>query len=76
MGKNGGVVMVTFVPGFVNKDAKAWNNGLEKATKGVGFDAEWVVIREWAGVDIRRRADGVVLKLKEGERRGVANHGP
>jgi membrane dipeptidase len=41
MGKNGGVVMVTFIPAFVNREAKAWNEGLEKVSKGVAFDADY-----------------------------------
>lgn len=41
MAGNGGVVMVTFIPAFVNRDAQAWNDGLEKAAKGVGFDADY-----------------------------------
>ncbi len=41
MAANGGVVMVTFIPAFVNRDAKTWSEGLEKAAKGVGFDAEF-----------------------------------
>ncbi len=35
MAKNGGVVMVTFVPLFVNRTMKAWYEGLEAATKGL-----------------------------------------
>jgi len=41
MAANGGVVMVTFVPDFVNRDSKAWSEGLEKAAKGIGSDAEF-----------------------------------
>lgn len=41
MAKNGGVVMVTFIPAFVNRDAKAWGEGLEKLAKGMGFDADY-----------------------------------
>jgi membrane dipeptidase len=41
MRKNGGVVMVTFIPAFVNREAKAWNEGLEKVSKGVAFDADY-----------------------------------
>jgi len=40
MAANGGVVMVTFVPPFVNRDAKAWSAGLEQQFKGVVSDAE------------------------------------
>ncbi len=39
MPKNGGVVMVTFVPLFVNGTVKAWYDGLEAATQGLK-DAE------------------------------------
>ncbi|HJV90865.1 MAG TPA: dipeptidase [Holophagaceae bacterium] len=35
MPKNGGVVMVTFVPLFVNATVKAWYDGLDAATKGL-----------------------------------------
>jgi membrane dipeptidase len=35
MPKNGGVVMVTYVPLFVNRTVKAWYDGLEAATKGL-----------------------------------------
>ena len=38
MGVNGGVVMVTFIPSFVNREAKAWGDDLDKATKGLSFD--------------------------------------
>ncbi len=41
MAASGGVVMVTFIPSFVNKNVKTWSEGLEKAAKGVGFDAEF-----------------------------------
>ncbi len=35
---NGGIVMVTFVPPFVNDGAKAWGEGLMKQAKGISFD--------------------------------------
>jgi membrane dipeptidase len=38
MAANGGVVMVTFVPPFVSPAVRAWGDGLEQATKGLGFD--------------------------------------
>ncbi len=38
MAGNGGVVMVTFIPAFVNREAKAWADDLEKATKGLSPD--------------------------------------
>jgi membrane dipeptidase len=41
MAANGGVVMVTFIPAFVNTAVKAWGEGLEKAAKGVGYDGEY-----------------------------------
>ncbi len=41
MKSNGGVVMVTFVPPFVNAAAHAWNKGLESRTKGLGFDTAY-----------------------------------
>ncbi len=39
MPKNGGVVMVTFIPPFVNRASKAWYDGLDAATKGLKEDA-------------------------------------
>jgi membrane dipeptidase len=43
MKANGGVVMVTFIPAFVNRDVKAWSEGLEKEAKakGVAIDADY-----------------------------------
>jgi membrane dipeptidase len=41
MAANGGVVMVTFIPSFVNKEAKTWSEGLEKAAKGTTSEAEY-----------------------------------
>ncbi len=41
MPKNGGVVMVTFIPGFISRDAKAWSEGLDARTKGMAFDAPY-----------------------------------
>ncbi len=38
MAENGGVVMVTFIPPFVNKEAKTWGEDLDKVTKGLSFD--------------------------------------
>lgn len=38
MAANGGVVMVTFVPPFVNRKVKAWGDGLEEAAKRLSFD--------------------------------------
>ncbi|MBI3130371.1 MAG: membrane dipeptidase [Acidobacteria bacterium] len=38
MARNGGVVMVTFIPPFVNRASKAWYDGLEAATKGLKDD--------------------------------------
>ncbi len=39
MPQNGGVVMVTFIPPFVNRASKAWYDGLEAATKGLKDEA-------------------------------------
>lgn len=39
MPQNGGVVMVTFIPPFVNRASKAWYDGLEAATQGLKEDA-------------------------------------
>lgn len=38
MAGNGGVVMVTFIPPFVNRASRAWEAGLEKAAKGMSYD--------------------------------------
>jgi len=38
MATNGGVVMVTFVPPFVNQETRAWEAGLEKLAKGMSYD--------------------------------------
>ncbi|MFA9215594.1 MAG: dipeptidase [Sphingomonadaceae bacterium] len=40
MAANGGVVMVTFVPAFVNRAAQVWDTGLEQQTKGITDEAE------------------------------------
>lgn len=37
MAANGGLVMVTFVPPFVNRGAKEWGEGLMKQAKGLGI---------------------------------------
>jgi membrane dipeptidase len=39
MAKNGGVVMVTFIPPFVNRASKAWYDGLDAATHGLKDEA-------------------------------------
>ena len=38
MAPNGGVVMVTFIPPFVNRAAKEWEVGLAKLAKGLSYD--------------------------------------
>ena len=38
MAANGGVVMVTFIPPFVNRAAKEWEVGLAKLAKGLSYD--------------------------------------
>ena len=38
MAANGGVVMVTFIPPFVNRAAKDWEEGLAKLAKGLSYD--------------------------------------
>ncbi len=53
MEANGGVVMVTFIPAFVNRDVKAWSEGLEKEVKakGKGIDADYMKLEaEYAKV--------------------------
>ncbi len=39
--KNGGVVMVTFIPAFVSQASRDWWAPLEEQTKGVAVDAEY-----------------------------------
>lgn len=39
MKANGGVVMVTWVPGFVSAPLKAWNDGLRERLKGLDAEA-------------------------------------
>ncbi|HJW33287.1 MAG TPA: dipeptidase [Holophagaceae bacterium] len=39
MSQNGGVVMVTFIPPFVNQASKTWYDGFEATTKGLKEDA-------------------------------------
>lgn len=53
MEANGGVVMVTFIPAFVNRDVKAWSEGLEKEVKAKdkGIDADYMKLEaEYAKV--------------------------
>lgn len=53
MKANGGVVMVTFIPAFVNRDVKAWSEGLEKEVKanGKSIDADYLKLEaEYARV--------------------------
>ncbi len=38
MAANGGVVMVTFVPPFVNPTVKTWGDGLQQSAKGLSYD--------------------------------------
>ncbi len=38
MAANGGVVMVTFIPPFVNRVSKDWEDGLAKLAKGLSYD--------------------------------------
>lgn len=40
MAANGGVVMVTFIPPFVNRAAQAWDAGLRLQSKGIAEEAE------------------------------------
>jgi membrane dipeptidase len=43
--ENGGVVMVTFVPGFVNRESRLWHEGLEQQSKGVTAEADLKLIK-------------------------------
>lgn len=38
MAANGGLVMVTFIPPFVNRASREWEAGLEKAAQGMSYD--------------------------------------
>jgi membrane dipeptidase len=40
MKDNGGVVMVTFVPPFVNRENRAWHQGLDQLAKGITAEAD------------------------------------
>ncbi len=44
--KNGGVVMVTFIPAFVSQQVKDWWEPLEARTKGIAIDAEYQRIQK------------------------------
>ncbi len=39
--KNGGVVMVTFIPAYVNEDRREWEDGMIPLLKTVKTEAEW-----------------------------------
>jgi membrane dipeptidase len=39
--KNGGVVMVTFIPAYVNEDRREWEDGMIPLLKAVKTEAEW-----------------------------------
>jgi len=39
--RNGGIVMVTFVPSFVNTKRRVWAEGMIPLVKNVSTDAEW-----------------------------------
>ncbi len=41
VGKNGGVVMVTFIPAYVNEDRREWEDGMIPLLKTVKTEAEW-----------------------------------
>jgi membrane dipeptidase len=44
--ENGGVVMVTFIPDFVNEDRRIWADGLFPLLKEASNDAEWKEISD------------------------------
>jgi membrane dipeptidase len=54
MRENGGVVMVTFIPPFVNEERRLWDDGMMPLLKDVKTDAEWEAVgkayREQHGV--------------------------
>ncbi len=39
--KNGGVVMVTFIPAYVNEERREWEDGMIPLLKAVKTEAEW-----------------------------------
>jgi membrane dipeptidase len=39
--ENGGVVMVTFIPAYVNEDRRQWEDGMIPLLKNTTTDAEW-----------------------------------
>lgn len=43
--ENGGVVMVTFIPAFVNEERRKWQAGMIPLLKEVSTDAEWERVR-------------------------------
>ena len=43
---NGGLVMVTFIPDFVNDERRQWAEALEPITKDLATDAEWKAATE------------------------------
>jgi membrane dipeptidase len=46
--KNGGVVMVTFIPAFVSQAVRDWYEPFEAKTKGISLDAEYQrLLREY-----------------------------
>ena len=46
--KNGGVIMVTFIPPFVSQAVRDWSEPFDKLTKGVALDAEYQrLLREY-----------------------------
>ena len=66
MAANGGVVMVTFIPSFVNRDVKAWSEGLDKAAKGAASGSTEVAAGAFAAgsfIDARVASapDGVTV---------------
>jgi len=66
MPKNGGVVMVTFIPAFVSQACADWEAGLEPLQKGVKSEAERESIRKKY---IEQHGDEPVATLKQ-----VADH--
>jgi membrane dipeptidase len=44
--KNGGVVMVTFIPDFVNEERRLWAEELNPLTKDLTTEAEWAAVAE------------------------------
>jgi membrane dipeptidase len=86
MARNGGVVMVTFIPAFVSAETAAWGKGLETSIFNAKTSAEMerlekehvalhgpapLIRRGWSDSDLEKLAAGNVLRALRGAE-GVA----